>query len=148
MSDSKTEPSADARPKKPMGNPILRQMRETGVVPDGYYLDAKGKLRKAPEELPDRVDGDFDRLKVMRYVLNNPRSLDKTEGEKAMRAYLEKNPGQFMETYDELVRAESEASEPLGEAVVERSEGDEELHALLDELIGRALEKAARPPRR
>lgn len=100
------------------------------------------------EPPPPRIEGDFDRLKTMRYVLNNPAKCDRTEGERAMRAFLEKNPGQFMQTFDELVREEKEAVERPVEEPVERTESDQELHRLLDELISRALERSARPPRR
>lgn len=103
---------------------------------------------RTPKPKPERVEGEFDRLKTMRYVLNNPASLDQTAGEKAMRAFLIKSPGAFMETLDRLANDEADAAEVATEASVERSETDEELHLVLDGLIARALEKAARLPGR
>lgn len=98
--------------------------------------------RKSPP--PARLEkADFDRLTSMRYILTNPKACDQTPAEKALRSWLDKSPGPFMEAYDRL---EAEAKRAAaGERVAEAGEGeeieptetDEELADEIDALIAR-----------
>lgn len=58
-----------------------------------------------PEDVP------FGQLGAMRYVLNNRRSRDRTNGHKVCRKWLESNPSEFMRVYERLEREEAERRE-------------------------------------
>ena len=124
----------------------MKQWKETGEVPEGYYIDENKRLRKVGKEPPKRIeDVEFDRLKAMKHVLGNPASTDETAGERACREWLGKNPGQFMEVFDRL---EAEAKKQVAgekvqeEEALEPTQSDEELTELVNELLTKHAERA------
>lgn len=141
-------PEDDAKRGKsrPKGSSILGRLRAGEKVP-GYYIDANNRLRRDGQEAPERVeDKEFDRLKAMRHVLSNPASKDHTAGEHACRAWLEKAPGPFMETYDKLeAQAKRDARIDVGEEdEVEPTEDDEALRNQINELLSKHAGRARR----
>lgn len=128
------------------GSSILARLRAGESVP-GYYLDENKRLRRSATDPPERVeDKEFDRLKAMRHVLSNQASKDHTAGEHACRAWLEKAPGPFMETYDKLeAQAKRDARIDVGEDdEVEPTEDDEALRNQINELLSKHAGRAKR----
>lgn len=130
----------------PYGSTILARLR-AGEKVEGYYLDGNNRLRRNDSEPTAREPaGEFDRLKAMRHCLANPPSSDKTAGEKACRAWLEKAPGPFMETYDKLeAQAKRDAKIDVGEEEeVEPTEDDDALRDQINELLMKHAARAKR----
>lgn len=144
--------SAPSKPANRSGNPILKQWKETGVVPEGYYIDHNKRLRKVGNEPPARVDvdslSDEVLLAAMRHVAVNDPKTDRSQVEKYARQWAEKKPDDFMTHLMELeaeVKKKTAAGEQVAEdEVAERTEGDEELLAEIDGLIKRTLSKVKR----
>lgn len=147
------EPNPTPQPTRNKGgNPLLKLKKEGKPLPPGYYIDSNNRIRKVEEVPAQAVEGEFDRLKAMRWVLNNPPALDAQGGQgvKACRAWLEKAPGPFMEKYDELERAAKVADVPATEPPVDETESDEELRRQIHELLARfesTSAQGAQPPR-
>lgn len=130
------------------GNPILKQYKETGVLPEGYFLDEKNRLRKVGEKPPERVDVEsLDAealLAAMRHVAVNDPKTDKSQLEKYARQWAEKKPDDFMTHLWELeaeVKKKAAGVEGAEEEELDPTESDEELTQAINDLIARHLPK-------
>ncbi len=113
--------------------PGLKPGQEIG--PDGKIVNTK-----ALGNLPPRVESDFDLLAAMKHVLANPPKVNPpdTEGEKAVREWLKRAPGAFMERMAELEHYESAVPNPGGNSDVSDAlvtESDEELREAIVVLL-------------
>lgn len=142
------QPESQGSSSGKKGSPILARLRAGEEVP-GYKL-VDGRIQKTDGENPRRArvePGEFDRLAAMRHVLANAANTDRTPGEKACRAWLEKSPGQFMEAFDRLeADAKKQAAGEVAaeEEFVEPTESDVELERSINELLARHQGRAKR----
>jgi hypothetical protein len=143
-----TQPGA-SKPANRSGNPVLKQWKETGVLPEGYYLDDKKRLRKVGQEPPKRLEPPEVtpevQLAAMRHVSFNDPTTDKSEFEKMMREWMRRKPDDFAAR---LVALEGELRKKAGgeEGVSEEdelnpTETDEELTRNINELLARHQRK-------
>lgn len=139
--DSEKKPKKKRKgPGRPPGNPILEEYKRTGEIRKGYYLDEKNRIRKLPDVLPDRVDGEVDRLGTMRYVLSNPPECDRTPFERGCREWFRKSPVAFMNALDDLEKAQAAKTAPQASRDEEKplsDASDKEVRGQIVELLAR-----------
>lgn len=132
------EAAGEQTKRLPPSKQAMKDYRETGVVPEGWDLDASGKfMRKKPPDVVDPATTSFDWLMAMRFVVLNPAACDQTPGHKLCREWLEKRPADFAARLQELEREAKGEREGGGDRAVTPTESDRETRALIDELLER-----------
>ncbi len=134
--------------------PEVRISKITGKpVKQGNWKAGPGRGHtKDPNATTNVPRGEFDRLKAMRYVLNNSPKKSEPVGVKACRDWLSRSPGQFMAALAALEEEQSRqkaaemADEPDGEERLPLTETDRDLREETMALIRRLAEKAKTLP--